>query len=104
MPGNYDIIIRLKVDMDFIRIFAVFHIGVWRGVYTVVGDRSGMEASMRIAVCDDEKATREHIVSLIKEQDANADLTVFADGEEMLKSDGDFDISFLDMGMREKEI
>ena len=56
---------------------------------------------MKIAVCDDDKATREHIVSLIKEQDAGADITVFADGEEMLKSDGDFDISFLDVEMRE---
>ena len=56
---------------------------------------------MKIAVCDDDKATREHIVSLIKEQDANADITVFADGEEMLKSDGGFDISFLDVEMRE---
>ena len=56
---------------------------------------------MKIAVCDDDRATREHIVSLIKEQNANADITVFADGEEMLKSDGDFDISFLDVEMRE---
>ena len=58
---------------------------------------------MKIAVCDDDKATREHIVSLIKEQDASADITVFADGEEMLKSDGDFDISFLDVEMREEQ-
>lgn len=55
---------------------------------------------MRIAVCDDDKVTREHIVSLIKEQGANADITVFADGEEMLKSGGDFDISFLDVEMK----
>ena len=54
---------------------------------------------MKIAVCDDDRAAREHIVSLINEQTAGAEITAFANGEEMLKSHEDFDISFLDMEM-----
>ena len=56
---------------------------------------------MKIAVCDDDKAAREHIVSLIKEQIQDAEIMTFANGEEMLKSQGDFDISFLDVEMKE---
>lgn len=56
---------------------------------------------MKIAVCDDDKAAREHIVSLIKEQIQDAEIVTFAAGEEMLKVQSDFDISFLDVEMRE---
>ena len=56
---------------------------------------------MKIAVCDDDKAAREHIVSLIKEQIQNAEIMTFATGEEMLKVKNTFDISFLDVEMRE---
>ena len=56
---------------------------------------------MKIAVCDDNRAAREHIISLINEQIEGADITAFATGEEMLKSQEDFDISFLDMEMDE---
>ena len=56
---------------------------------------------MKIAVCDDDRAAREHIVSLINEQIEVAEITAFAAGEEMLKSQEDFDISFLDMEMDE---
>ena len=41
---------------------------------------------MKIAVCDDDKAAREHIVSLIKEQIQDAEILAFENGEEMLKS------------------
>ena len=54
---------------------------------------------MKIAVCDDDRATSNHIISMIKEQISDAEITSFAAGEEMLKSQEDFDISFLDMEM-----
>ncbi len=56
---------------------------------------------MKIAVCDDDKATREHIISLIKEQIQDAEIVTFGSGEEMLKAQEDFDISFLDVEMKE---
>lgn len=56
---------------------------------------------MKIAVCDDDKAAREHIVSLVKEQIQDAEIVTFATGEEMLKVQSTFDISFLDVKMRE---
>ena len=56
---------------------------------------------MKIAVCDDDKAAREHIVSLIKEQMHDAEIMTFVSGEEMLKVRSSFDISFLDVEMGE---
>ena len=56
---------------------------------------------MKIAVCDDDKAAREHIVSLIKEQIQDAEIMTFATGEEILKVRSNFDISFLDVEMGE---
>ena len=55
---------------------------------------------MKIAVCDDDKAAREHIVSLIKEQIQKAEIMTFATGEEMQNLENTFDISFLDVEMR----
>ncbi len=55
---------------------------------------------MKIAVCDD-MATREHIVTLIKELIRDTAVVTFASGEEMLKAKEDFDISFLDVKMKE---
>ena len=63
--------------------------------------RKDAERFMKIAVCDDDMATREHIVSLIKEQIQDAEIVTFESGEEMLKSQHDFDISFLDVEMEE---
>ena len=56
---------------------------------------------MKIAVCDDDKAARGHIVSLVKEQIQDAEIMAFATGEEMLKAQNNFDISFLDVEMGE---
>ena len=56
---------------------------------------------MKIAVCDDDKVAREHIVSLVKEQIKDAEIMTFATGEEMLEVQSTFDISFLDVEMRE---
>ena len=56
---------------------------------------------MKIVVCDDDKAAREHIVTLIKEQIQDAEIVTFENGEEILKSQGDFDIFFLDAEMKE---
>lgn len=59
------------------------------------------ERFMRIAVCDDDRATREHIVSPVKEQIQGAEVMTFGSGKEMLKVQEDFDISFLDVEMKE---
>ena len=56
---------------------------------------------MKIAVCDDDMATREHIVTLIKELIRDTAVVTFASGEEMLKAKENFDISFLDVKMKE---
>jgi len=56
---------------------------------------------MKIAVCDDDSAAREHIISLIKEQIQNAKVVNFADGEEILNRQEYFDIYFLDIKMKE---
>ena len=47
---------------------------------------------MKIAVCDDDMATREHIVTLIKELIRDTEVVTFASGEEMLKAKEDFEI------------
>ncbi len=54
---------------------------------------------MKIAVCDDEKAIREDMVRMIRKQAPDADVSVFASGEEMTAAEEDFDISFLDIEM-----
>ncbi|MCH5272517.1 MAG: response regulator transcription factor [Lachnospiraceae bacterium] len=57
---------------------------------------------MKIAVCDDDSAAREHIVSLIiKEQIPDVEIVTFAGGKELLKSWEDFAIFFLDPEMKE---
>ncbi len=62
--------------------------------------RKEVKGRMKIAVCDDDKAAREHIVSLIKEQIQDAEIMAFGTGEEMLEVRCSFDISFLDVEMR----
>ncbi len=54
---------------------------------------------MEIAVVDDEKAIREHICSLIKEQQPESRIEAYAAGEELLASGKRFDIVFLDIQM-----
>lgn len=56
---------------------------------------------MKIAVCDDDKATREYIISLIKKQARDAQIMEFTTGEETLKQQEHFDIYFLDIKMGE---
>jgi len=56
---------------------------------------------MKIAVCDDDMATREHIATLVKEQIRDTAVVTFVSGEEMLKAKENFDISFLDVKMKE---
>lgn len=55
---------------------------------------------MKIAVCDDDVAAREHIAALIKEQIGGTAVATFASGEEMLKAQEAFDILFLDVEMK----
>ena len=54
---------------------------------------------MRIAVCDDDKIIREQIVSLIKEKKIDAEIICFESGEELIKENKDFEITFLDVEM-----
>ena len=56
---------------------------------------------MKIAVCDDDRTTREQISSLIKVQEPDAEIIVFEDGESMLKFEDCFAIAFLDVQMGE---
>ena len=54
---------------------------------------------MNVAVCDDEKKTREQIVAMIKEQYSDAKISCFTTAEEMIAGRGFFDICFLDIEM-----
>ncbi len=54
---------------------------------------------MEIAVVDDEKAIREHICSLMKEQQPESRIEAYAAGEELLAAGKRFDIVFLDIQM-----
>ena len=56
---------------------------------------------MKIAVCDDDRTTREQIISLIREQEPGAEIVTYEAGEDMIKSKESFEISFLDVEMKE---
>ena len=56
---------------------------------------------MKIAVCDDDKIIREQIISLIRKELPDAEIVCFETGEDMIKSQEDFVISFLDVQMGE---
>ena len=56
---------------------------------------------MKIAVCDDDRTTREQIISLIREQEPGAEIVTYEAGEDMIKSKESFAISFLDVEMKE---
>ena len=56
---------------------------------------------MKIAVCDDDRTTREQIASLIREQEPDVEVVIFEAGEEMIKSQENFAVSFLDVEMKE---
>jgi len=55
---------------------------------------------MKIAVCDDDRTTREQIASLIKEYNPDAEIITFESGDDMIKSQDSFEISFLDVEMK----
>lgn len=55
---------------------------------------------MKIAICDDNKAIREYIVSLIRDVLHNVDISEFQSGEEMCVANENFDISFLDIKLQ----
>lgn len=54
---------------------------------------------MRIAICDDEKNIRELVGEKVKEQYPEAEIVLFQSGEELLLSDIQIDILFLDIQM-----
>ena len=55
---------------------------------------------MKIAVCDDDRTTREQITALIREQTPDAEVITFETGEDMITSQESFAISYLDVQMR----
>ena len=55
---------------------------------------------MKIAICDDDRTMREQIASLIREQEPDAEIITFKAGEDMIKSQNSFEISFLDVEMK----
>ena len=54
---------------------------------------------MRIAICDDDRSIRDQIASLIKEQEPDAEVITFETGEDMVASQENYSISFLDVEM-----
>lgn len=52
---------------------------------------------VRIAVCDDEEASRVYIISLIREQNAECDITEYESAEEFMKSGQIFDLMYIDI-------
>ena len=54
---------------------------------------------MRIAICDDEKNIRELIASKVLKKYPEAEIVFFSSGEELLLSDKNIDILFLDIQM-----
>lgn len=54
---------------------------------------------MKIAICDDDRTTREHIASLIREKELGLEIVLFKTGEDMIKSQENFVICFLDIKM-----
>lgn len=57
---------------------------------------------MRIAICDDEKNIREFIGNKVRKQYPKADVVFFSSGDELLISDKQIDILFLDIQMAGK--
>ena len=55
---------------------------------------------MKIALCDDDKAMRDYITSLIKEVLQDTEIAIFENGEEMCSANENFDISFLDIKLQ----
>ena len=56
---------------------------------------------MKIAVCDDDRTTGEQVALLIKEQEPDAEVITFETGEDMIKSQENFEVFFLDVEMKE---
>ncbi len=54
---------------------------------------------MKIAICDDEKDIRNYIEKCVREVDPDIDTVQYADGRDILKTDFDADILFLDIQM-----
>lgn len=52
---------------------------------------------IKIAVCDDEKNIRSYLISLIREQNAECEITEYASAEEYLLDDTEHDLLFLDI-------
>lgn len=62
---------------------------------------------IHIAVCDDEKHMTDHIRSIVtdffRKKNREIHLRTFASGEELLNYDGQIDIVFLDIQMKDMD-
>ena len=56
---------------------------------------------IKIAICDDEKNIRSYLTSLIREQDAECEMSEYASADEFLSSGMEHDLLFLDIGLKE---
>ena len=56
---------------------------------------------IKIAICDDEKNIRSYLTSLIREQDAECEMSEYASADEYLSSGMEHDLLFLDIGLKE---
>ncbi len=54
---------------------------------------------MRIAICDDERKTAQHLAELVQKEYPAAEVILYASGSELLLADGHMDILFLDIQM-----
>lgn len=58
-----------------------------------------MKTMLNIAICDDEKSTRDYIKSLILSQKISCDVKEYISGKDLFKSKIKHDIIFLDIEM-----
>ena len=62
---------------------------------------------IRIAICDDEKHMSEHIRSMVsdffRKKNREISLRMFSSGEELLNYNGQIDILFLDIQMKDMD-
>jgi len=55
---------------------------------------------IKIAICDDEKNIRSYLMSLIREQNTECEITEYASADEYLSSGVEHDLLFLDIELK----
>lgn len=54
---------------------------------------------MRIAICDDDQASRMSVLSMLKDNYPDAEISIFGDGDNLMHSADIFDFVILDVEM-----